>query len=197
MNVLDFFSPSDAEDDNDSDGYCVNDDYKDGKQKNLYMKLMIKLGALIFEIFPTHKEEFIPCLLKLLRTNFRDEKQATFLHIAINCIDTNLVYHGNEDSQADLVKILIEYGEDVNATDNYLCTPIHDLARVVYSGNRNLIQEVLNLMIKYGAHLDIRNKTGWSGLDELIDFEVTVHPVANQSLQCLAAKVIKEEKLSH
>jgi ankyrin repeat protein len=198
MNVLGLFFPNDAEDDgDDSDGWSDSDDYKDGKHKNMYMKLMIKLSALIIEIFPTHKQEFLPCLLKLLHTRFRDEKQATFLHVAVNCIDICLVDHGDEGSQVDLVKMMIECGEDVNATDRYLCTPAHDLVGIVHSGNRHLIQEVLNVMVQYGAHLDIRNKTGWSGLDELMDFDLTVHPVANQSLQCLAAKVIMEENLDY
>ena len=195
LNALDVFCAEDEEDN--SDCSTDGDDYKNGKHKHMFMKLMMKLSALILEIFPLHKEEFLPHLCRLLKTKFRDEKKSTFLHIAVECIDTNWDYHGEEEIQAELVKILIENGENVNATDNYLCTPVHDLARVVYSGNKHLIQEILDLMVEHGGHLDICNKSGWSGLDEMIQADVTVHPVANQTLQCLAAKVVMEEGLDY
>lgn len=195
FNAFDVVCPSDDEDDN-SDCWSECDDYKDGKHKHMYMTLMMKLSAVILQIFSTHKKEFRPYLRKLLTTNFRDEKGATFFQVAIECIDS-YGYHGDEEIQVELVKMLIEEGVNVNATDNYNCTAIHGLARVVYSGNKHLIQEILDLMLQHGAHLDIFNKSGWSGLDEMMDSNVTVYPVANQSLQCLAAKVIMEEGLDY
>lgn len=195
LNAFDIVCPSDDEDNN-SDCWSECDDYKDGKHKNMYMKLMMKLSSMILKIFPSHKEEFRPYLHKLLKTNFRDEKNATFLQVAIECIDSS-DYHGDEEIQVELVKMLIEEGVNVNATDNYNCTAIHSLARVVYSGNKHLIQEILDLMLQHGAHLDIFNNSGWSGLDEMIETNVTVYPVANRSLQCLAAKVVMEEGLDY
>ncbi|XP_062577932.1 protein fem-1 homolog CG6966-like [Saccostrea cucullata] len=196
--AIDLFCPPGEEDeDSDSDSCSYYGDYKDGKQRNMYMKLMMQLSALILGIFPTHREDFLPCLYKLLETKFRDEKRVTFLHIAIECMDTSQDYHADEETHAELVKILIENGEDVNATDNYLCSPVHELASVVHCENLSLVQEIVDLMVQHGAHLDMRNKLGWSALNDLIDSEVKVNPAANQTLQCLAAEVIMEENLDY
>ncbi|XP_061191572.1 protein fem-1 homolog CG6966-like [Saccostrea echinata] len=145
----------------------------------------------------SNNENLLTRPLKLLKTKFRDEKQVTFLHIAIECMDTTQDYHGDEDNQAELVKILIENGEDVNATDNYLCSPVHELATIVHCDNLHLVQEIVDLMVKHGAHLDIRNKLGWSGLNDMIDCGVKVNTAANQTLQCLAAEVIIEKNLDY
>ncbi|XP_061190818.1 uncharacterized protein LOC133198911 [Saccostrea echinata] len=197
VHALEYNCPHDGDEGSDLDTCSSYDDYKDGKQRNMYMKLMIQLSALILGIFPSHREEFLPSLFKLLITKFRDEKQVTFLHIAIECMETTQDYQWDEDNQAELVKILIENGEDVNATDNYLCSPVHERAAIVQCDNLHLIQETVDLMVKHGAHLDIRNKIGLSGLNDMIDCGVKVNTAANQTLQCLAAEVIMEKNLDY
>lgn len=91
--------------------------------------------------------------------------------------------------------MLIEEGVNVNVIDNYNCIVVYGLVRVVYSGNKYLIQEILDFMLQYGVYLDIFNKSGWLGLDEMMDFNVIVYFVVNRFLQCFVVKVIMEEGL--
>lgn len=57
----------------------------------------------------------------------------------------------------DIIKILLEYGSDVNAKDDYENTPLHWSA---YGGKSDGIK----ILLDHGAKINIRNKKGYTPL---------------------------------
>uniref|UniRef100_A0A8C5RGB5 Fem-1 homolog C n=1 Tax=Laticauda laticaudata TaxID=8630 RepID=A0A8C5RGB5_LATLA len=85
-----------------------------------------------------------------------------------------------------LTAILVECGADVNARDSDDNSPLHISAL-------NNHPDIMNLLIKSGAHFDATNLHKQTAIDLLDEKEMAknlIQPINHTTLQCLAARVI-------
>ena len=81
--------------------------------------------------------------------NSLDEDQQTPLHIAV-CI--------TDPVGVDIVQFLIESGADVNMTDLYGQTPLHNLSQM--DNDHEALEKIISLFIEQGADLSIEDHDG-------------------------------------
>ena len=121
-------------------------------------------------------------ILNGARTDYWDPKEGTILHIAITkvpnlvvktilpcCkeqVKSNMAKHGNtplhlckDDSYFDIAKELVRLGADVNAVNEFGCTPLHNL--IAPDGGVALSDMLIyKLLVDHGAQTDKRNYIG-------------------------------------
>jgi len=131
------------------------------------------------------------------RTNSRD----SLLHLAV-CRSNSLKAHnffedggsvGNLFPSLSVAKLLLECGARVNATNNLYSTPLHTA-----SLTPNFNQEVVELLLRHGAHIDMKNEKNERPSDLLAANRAsTVSITRFLSLKCLCAQVISDNKLPY
>ncbi len=77
-------------------------------------------------------------------------------HLASMSLDQELCAAAS-DGRLDAVEQLIEKGADINATDQYGCTPLHWAA---YTG----FTEIVALLLGKGANINVTDQNGWTPL---------------------------------
>merc|ERR1712110_566752 len=90
------------------------------------------------------------------RTNSRD----SLLHLAVSKSNSLKAHNFFEDGGSvgnlfpslSVAKLLVECGARVNATNNLDSTPLHTASTV-----SNFKQEVVELLLRHGAHIDMKN----------------------------------------
>ena len=92
---------------------------------------------------------------------------------------------------ADVARVLIELGSDVDCLDNQGNTALH-----IATSNKtinNQVVEVVKVLLEAGAHIDFTNESGVTPFKALenASFSGIVCPVRYVTLQCLAAATIK------
>ncbi|KAH6945748.1 hypothetical protein HPB50_009743 [Hyalomma asiaticum] len=92
---------------------------------------------------------------------------------------------------ASLAALLLDCGADVEAVNDSRSTPLH-----VAALRNNFVPDVVQTLLRYGAHLDRRNANGnqphrmLAGISECV-----LNPLQHISLQCLAARKIVERRI--
>ena len=99
-----------------------------------------------------------------------------------------------------LVSLLLECGIDVNVRDSHNNTALHILVKRCRDNNASQIdndRQICQLLLSKGAHIDYANDQGEipSDYGELLD--VLSPELANRSLVCLAARVIKLNNIAY
>ncbi|KAL1424465.1 hypothetical protein MTO96_020249 [Rhipicephalus appendiculatus] len=92
---------------------------------------------------------------------------------------------------ASLAALLLDCGADVEAVNDARSTALHAAAL-----RNNFVPDVVQTLLRYGAHLDRRNANGnqphrmLAGISECV-----LNPLQHISLQCLAARNIVERRI--
>ncbi|XP_018415349.1 PREDICTED: protein fem-1 homolog C [Nanorana parkeri] len=89
--------------------------------------------------------------------------------------------------------ILLECGADVNVRDSEQNSPLHIAAL-------NNHPDIMNLLIKTGAHFDSTNSHNQTACDLLDEKEIAknlIQPINHTTLQCLAARVIVKHNITY
>lgn len=93
---------------------------------------------------------------------------------------------------APLAELLLECGADVEAVNESRSTPLH-----VAALRNNFRPDVVQTLLRHGAHLDRRNANGNQPHRMLAGIgECALNPLQHISLQCLAARKIVERRIA-
>lgn len=123
----------------------------------------------------------------------------TLLHLACmqnNTLKSQTLAIGDENNQNQrifpslpVVKLLVECGAKINANNQTGSTPLHTASMV-----ENFNQEIVEVLLDNGAHIDIRNKEFDRPVDMLRRVPdgagSKINPLHYITLKCLAARVV-------
>lgn len=127
----------------------------------------------------------------------RSAADDTLLHLVVSRANTMKPTAFFEEAHvhvfpdAPLAELLLECGADVEAVNEARSTPLH-----VAALRNNFRPDVVQTLLRHGAHLDRRNANGnqphrmLAGISECV-----LNPLQHISLQCLAARKIVERRI--
>ena len=94
------------------------------------------------------------------------------------------------------MKLLLNAGIDVNATNDYGSTPLHTAVITCFPGNLmfDLSVELLTMLLDGGAYHDFVNNYGKSAMDlaQTDEARVTLAKKRKLEQRCIAAKAVKK-----
>lgn len=132
-------------------------------------------------------------MYSLVSLKVRGRNGQTVLHLACSS-EAALVerYPACRFPSSMLVEMMLTVGADVNAKDDLGNTPLH-LAATTQPCPPPLVRTLL----AHGAHLDTIDSQGKTFKDLLEDQEIhhIVNPIHYTKLSCLAARVIRRQKI--
>ena len=138
----------------------------------------------------------LKCLVyRMVQRKATGEKGFNVLHLAA-CKETSTVgkYPVCKFPSSEVAQLLIEVGASTTACDLEGNTPLHIAAK-----NKPVNREIMKLLLAHGAHIDASNHAGQTAEDLLHD--ITMHdivcPINYTSLQCLAAKKVKQSNIAY
>jgi len=123
----------------------------------------------------------------------------SLLHLAVsksNSLKTQNFFEdgsqmGNLFPSLSVAKLLVECGARLNATNSLESTPLHTATNLT-----NFKQEVVELLLSHGAHIDMKNVQGVRPAHLLATNPAsTVSITRFLTLKCLCAQVISNNKL--
>ena len=95
-----------------------------------------------------------------------------------------------------VVKLLVECGAKVNASNQTGSTPLHTASMV-----ENFNQEIVEILLDNGAHIDMRNKEFDRPVDMLRRVPdgagSKINPLHYITLKCLAARVVAKHEVPY
>ena len=137
---------------------------------------------------PDQEVSFKRVVRRLVRSGLRiKDSQTSFLHRAIErCCSSQ--------SCLNVVEVLLECGADVNAVDRRNNTPLHLCARPYSSEHfdQNQQDQVMKLLLRYSAHVDIVNESG-----DMAAKGLPLNILDYVNLKCLAAAVIRDRRIPY
>lgn len=116
-----------------------------------------------------------------------DGENGTLIHVAV------------EEGLEEMVALLLDRGADVQALDNRGRTPLH---RALNPGHAKRSEKVINMLISYGAQIDIRAAIGIgdvAGVSQLLDEDpsiITTRGMGGMTLLHFAAEYNQPELAS-
>lgn len=132
-------------------------------------------------------------------------KGDTLLHLACmrgNTLKSQTIF-GEENGQNPpffpsiaVVKLLVECGAKINANNHTGSTPLHTASMV-----ENFNQEIVEILLDNGAHIDIRNNDSDRPVDMLKRVPEgagsKINPLHYTTLKCLAARVVAKHSVPY
>ena len=129
----------------------------------------------------------------------------TLLHLACmrgNTLRSQTLF-GEESGQnppffrsTSVVKLLVECGAKINANNQSGSTPLHTASMV-----ENFNQEIVEILLDNGAHIDIRNNEFDRPVDMLKRVPEgagsKINPLHYTTLKCLAARVVAKHSVPY
>ncbi|XP_007895570.1 protein fem-1 homolog C [Callorhinchus milii] len=131
-------------------------------------------------------------IYRFLKLNSRGKAGFSPLHLAVDKDTTSVGrYPVCKFPSLQVTAMLLECGADFNSRDLDSNSPLHIAAR-------NNHPEIMNLLIKAGAHFDTTNSQKQTACDLLDEKEMgknLIQPINHTTLQCLAARAIVKHQL--
>lgn len=174
------------------------------RQQDNFDKILKVLTHQIFVLYVIPKTpEQVISMKQLIRDILRIEPRTlagdTLLHLVVsksNTLKTNTIFedpHAAIFPNAGVAELLLECGANVEVINYNLSTPLHIAALI-----SNFSPEVLQVLLKYGAHIDRRNGNGNHPHYMLQSIsECTVNHLQYITLKCLAARKVIEKQISY
>ncbi|KAH8264475.1 hypothetical protein KR038_008932 [Drosophila bunnanda] len=178
------------------------------RQQENYDRVMRCLAHLIYLLINTvHTEEQNKLIYQAIHEtvvvgNLRSASTAdTLLHLCasrLNVIKSGYITDDNFADKtvfpnADVIKLLIQCGVDVNIKNEAKSTPLH-----VACQPYNYDNEIVHLLLKCGADIDQPNRADKRPYDLIASNPTSTIPLLNfVTLQCLAATVISKNRIPY
>lgn len=178
------------------------------RQQENYDRVLRCLAHLIYLLINTvhtevqHKLIFQIVHKTVVTGNLRSASTSdTLLHLGasrLNVIKSGYITEDNFADKtvfpnADVIKLLIECGIDVNTKNEAKSTPLH-----VACQPYNYDNEIVHLLLKCGADIDQPNRAEKRPYDSIASNPSNTIPLLNYvSLQCLCATVLSKHKISY
>ena len=154
----------------------------------IIMHILCLMCRLKKNITTENEHAFKQAVYRLIQMEPRGAKGFTPLHLACSRETTNVGrYPVCSFPSTAVVELLLEVGADVTTEDTEKNTAIH-----IASSNRPCKPEVIQLLLKHGAHLDACNsdrKNPMQLIRGMTIYDITT-PLNHVTLQCLASRVI-------
>ena len=127
---------------------------------------------------------------RLLSLNLRGNNGLTLFHIC--CGQSPIKYnHDKEPPNVEFVQFLLDVGADPSIQDFSGNTPLHYITYYMNKNDKiNTWQNIVNILLKYGAHFDAKNVYGhtFNSLQNIIHLKSIYYT----SLQCISANAIRK-----
>ena len=144
------------------------------------------LSVIELDKSPDQMVSFKRVVRRLVSSKMKTADGRTFLHLAVEqfCLYQDCL---------NVVELLLECGADVNAVDRSNNTALH-LCTQPYLKlvSKHHEQEVIELLLRYSAHVDIFNDSG-----DIAAKSLQLQILDHVSLKCLAATVIRDRRFPY
>lgn len=161
----------------------------------IIMHILCLMCRLKKNLTKENEHTFKQAVYRLIQMEPRGAKGYTPLHLACSRETTNVGrYPVCSFPSTAVVELLLEVGADVSAEDTEKNMSIH-----IAASNRPCKPEVIQLLLKHGAHLDACNsdrKHPMQLIRGMTIYDITC-PLNHVTLQCLAARVIVKCGISY
>lgn len=139
----------------------------------------------------------------LIQMDPRSRDGSTLLHLAISSSTPVDDFHTNDVCSfpnAQVTKLLLDCGAQVNAVDHEGNTPLH----VIVQYNRPIsdfltLHAIIISLVEAGAHTDMANKQKKTPLDKSTTgvSEILLKTQMKMSLKCLAARAVRQHHITY
>ncbi|XP_072242590.1 protein fem-1 homolog B [Leuresthes tenuis] len=140
---------------------------------------------------------------KLIQLDPRSREGSSLLHLAISSSTPVDDFHTNDVCSfpnAQVTKLLLDCGAQVNAVDREGNTPLH----VIVQYNRPIsdfltLHAIIINLVEAGAHTDMTNKQKKTPLDKSTTgvSEILLKTQMKMSLKCLAARAVRQHQITY
>ncbi|MBN3318767.1 FEM1B protein, partial [Atractosteus spatula] len=142
-------------------------------------------------------------IYNLIQLDPRSREGSSLLHLAINSNTPVDDFHTNDVCSfpsAQVTKLLLDCGAQVNAVDNEGNSPLH----IIVQYNRPIsdfltLHSIIISLVEAGAHTDMTNKQKKTPLDKSTTgvSEILLKTQMKMSLKCLAARAVRLHQISY
>lgn len=139
----------------------------------------------------------------LIQLDPRSREGSSLLHLAISSSTPVDDFHTNDVCSfpsAQVTKLLLDCGAQVNAVDHEGNTPLH----VIVQYNRPIsdfqtLHAIIISLVEAGAHTDMTNKQNKTPLDKSTTgvSEILLKTQMKMSLKCLAARAVRHHQITY
>lgn len=142
-------------------------------------------------------------IYNLIQLDPRSREGSSLLHLAISSSTPVDDFHTNDVCSfpsAQVTKLLLDCGAQVNAVDHEGNTPLH----VIVQYNRPIsdfltLHAIIISLVEAGAHTDMTNKQKKTPLDKSTTgvSEILLKTQMKMSLKCLAARAVRQHQITY
>lgn len=142
-------------------------------------------------------------IYNLIQLDPRSREGSTLLHLAISSSTPVDDFHTNDVCSfpnAQVTKLLLDCGAQVNAVDHEGNSPLH----VIVQYNRPIsdfltLHAIIISLVEAGAHTDMTNKQKKTPLDKSTTgvSEILLKTQMKMSLKCLAARAVRQHQITY
>ncbi|XP_071316973.1 protein fem-1 homolog B [Trachinotus anak] len=142
-------------------------------------------------------------IYNLIQLDPRSREGSSLLHLAISSTTPVDDFHTNDVCSfpnAQVTKLLLDCGAQVNAIDHEGNTPLH----VIVQYNRPIsdfltLHAIIINLVEAGAHTDMTNKQKKTPLDKSTTgvSEILLKTQMKMSLKCLAARAVRQHQITY